>query len=222
MKAAGTEGVPRKRPRKRRPHPHLRFEEAAWAGGARFVAGVDEVGVGPLAGPVAAGAVLLAPGERFPWFRHVRDSKLLTEAERRKLAPAIQATVPHAIGWASPEEVDRLGIIAARRLCIMRALEQLPCQPEAIISDALSLPLDGVRVEVRADVQSMSVAAASVIAKVARDAVMDELCEQYPGYGFCCNKGYATPAHLQSLRRLGPSPVHRLAWAPVAQLAFKL
>ena len=222
MSAASREAVGRRRPRKRRPHPHLRFEEAAWAAGARFVAGVDEVGVGPLAGPVAAGAVLLAPGQRFSWFRHVRDSKLLTEEERLKLAPAIRATVPHAIGWASHEEVDRLGIIAARRLCIMRALEQLPCRPDVIISDALDLPLDGVRAEVRADVQSVTVAAASVIAKVARDALMDELCERYPGYGFCHNKGYATPEHKLLLRRRGPSPVHRLTWAPVAQLALPL
>lgn len=212
----------RKRPRKPRPHPHLRFEEAAWSAGAACVAGVDEVGVGPLAGPVAAGAVLLRPGDRFPWFRHVRDSKLLTADERNRVAPAIRATVPHAVGWASPAEVDRLGIVAARRLCIMRALDQLPHQPGAIISDAIDLPLDGVRAEVRADVQSVSVAAASVIAKVARDAFMDELCAQYPGYGFCRNKGYATPAHKALLLRRGPSPVHRLTWAPIAQLALPL
>lgn len=211
-----------KRRRKRRPLPSLRIEESCWAEGAVNVIGVDEVGVGPMAGPVAAGAVLLVPGQRFPWFRQVRDSKLLSEAEREKVTPKIQATVPWAVGWASAEEIDRIGILPARRLCSMRAIEQLGVAPDAVISDALDLPLDCVRAVVRADSKSVAVAAASIISKVARDHLMEELCAEHPGYGFCRHKGYPTPDHKRWLRLRGPSPVHRRSWAPVAQLPMKL
>jgi ribonuclease HII len=202
------------------PIPSLRFEREAWRAGARWVAGVDEVGVGPLAGPVAAGVVALPPRRRFPWYGAVRDSKVLSEKQRDELAVQIRADVPFAIGWASVEEIDRIGILPARRLCMLRAFEQLSVRPDAIISDALDLPLGNVRAVIDGDALSVAVAAASIVAKVARDAVMVELCERYPGYGFCQNKGYPTPEHKRRLQVKGPSEVHRRSYAPVAQFSF--
>jgi ribonuclease HII len=202
--------------------PSLKFEREAWRAGAFWVVGVDEVGVGPLAGPVAAGAVALEPGKAFAWFRKVRDSKVLSAAVREFLAAQVRESVPSAVGWASHAEIDRIGILPARRLCMLRAIEQLGLHPDAIISDALDLPLEGVRPIVKADARSVAVAAASIVAKVARDALMHDLCAQYPGYGFCQHKGYPTPEHRFLLRKRGPSPIHRRSYAPVAQLAFDL
>ena len=203
------------------PIPSLRFEREAWRQGAKRVAGVDEVGVGPLAGPVAAGVVVLPPRKRFPWYETVRDSKVLTEAQREELSAQIRATVPFAIGWASHEEIDRIGILPARRLCMLRAIEQLPLRPDAIISDALDLPLPGVRPVIDGDALSVAVAAASVVAKVERDHLMVAYCEQYHGYGFCRNKGYPTPDHKRWLQLRGPCPIHRRSFAPVAQTSFQ-
>jgi ribonuclease HII len=200
--------------------PTLKLEREAWRSGAGWVAGVDEVGVGPLAGPVAAGAVALPLDRRHRWFGQVRDSKIIPAPLREALALKIRATVPFAIGWASVEEIDRIGILPARRLCMLRALEQLSVRPDVIISDALDLPIEGVRAVIDADALCVSVAAASIVAKVARDALMDDLCRQYPGYGFCRNKGYPTPEHKALLARRGPSPVHRRSYAPVAQLSL--
>lgn len=204
------------------PAPTLRFEREAWRAGVHLVAGVDEVGVGPLAGPVTAAAVALTEDRRFPWFRLVRDSKLLSEPARAAIAHEIRGTVPFAIGWATHEEIDSIGILPARRLCMMRALEQLPEQPGHIISDALDLPLPNVRPVIKGDMLSVAVAAASIVAKVARDALMHELCEQYPGYAFCRNKGYPTPEHRRLLAARGPCPIHRRSYAPVAQWASPL
>lgn len=203
------------------PIPSLRFEKEAWAAGAHWVAGVDEVGVGPLAGPVAAAVVALPSNRRFRWYSAVRDSKVLSEAQRLHLAPKIQASAPWAIGWASAEEIDRVGILPARRLCMLRAFEQLGVRPDAIISDALDLPLPNVRPVIDGDALSVSVAAASIVAKVARDQLMETLCARYPGYGFCQNKGYPTPEHKRLLNERGPCPEHRRSYAPVAQFAFR-
>ena len=200
--------------------PSLRFERQAWRSGAAWVGGVDEVGVGPLAGPVAAGVVALNPGRRLPWFGKVRDSKVVPQAMREVLAAQIMASVPFAIGWASAEEIDRIGILPARRLCMLRAIEQLAIQPQTILSDALDLPLPDVRAIIKADARCVSVAAASIVAKVARDAVMVELCERYPGYGFCHNKGYPTPEHRAAIQKRGPCEVHRKSYGPVAQKSF--
>ena len=210
----------RKQPRSR--VPSLRWEREAWREGAATVAGVDEVGVGPLAGPVTAAAVLLAADDRRPWFRHVRDSKVLTAAAREELAAQIEASIPFGIGWATSAEVDSRGIVEARRLSVLRAIEALPCEPEFVISDALPLPLPRVRVEPKADARSVSVAAASIVAKVARDHWMTELCEHIPGYGFCQNKGYYTAAHRRAIERRGPCEAHRISWAPFAQGKLRL
>lgn len=208
------------KPRKKQPRsriPSLRWEREAWREGAATVAGVDEVGVGPLAGPVTAAAVLLAPGDKRPWFRRVRDSKVLTAAAREELAAEIEASIPYGIGWATSAEVDSRGIVEARRLSVLRAIEALPCEPDLVISDALPLPLPHVRVEPKADARSVSVAAASIVAKVARDRWMTELCERFPGYGFCKNKGYYTESHRAAIDRRGPCEAHRVSWAPFAQ-----
>ncbi len=207
-------------PRKKQPRsrvPSLRWEREAWREGAATVAGVDEVGVGPFAGPVTAAAVLLAPGDKRPWFRRVRDSKVLTAAAREELAAEIEASIPYGIGWATSAEVDSRGIVEARRLSVLRAIEALPCEPDLVISDALPLPLPRVRVEPKADARSVSVAAASIVAKVARDHWMTELCERFPGYGFCQNKGYYTEGHRAAIDRRGPCEAHRVSWAPFAQ-----
>ena len=202
------------------PVPSLRFEKEAFAAGAAWVAGVDEVGCGPIAGPVAAGVVALPAGRRFRWYSHVRDSKVLPEKARDELSAKIRESVPFAIGWASVEEIDRIGILPARRLCMLRAFEQLGVKPDAVISDALDLPLPNVRAVIDGDALSVAVAAASIVAKVERDALMDRLCDEYPGYKFCQHKGYSTPEHKRLLRELGPSPIHRRSYAPVAQYAF--
>ncbi len=203
------------------PVPSLRFEKEAWNAGATWVAGVDEVGCGPIAGPVAAGAVALPAGKRFRWYSHVRDSKVLPERVRDELSAKIRASVPFAIGWASVEEIDRIGILPARRLCMLRAFDKLGVTPDAIISDALNLPLPNVRAVIDGDALSVAVAAASIVAKVERDALMKQLCAQYHGYNLCQNKGYPTPEHKRLLQARGPSPIHRTSYAPVAQYAFK-
>ena len=205
----------RKQPRSR--VPSLRWEREAWREGAATVAGVDEVGVGPLAGPVTAAAVLLAPDDRRSWFRRVRDSKMLTAGAREELAAEIEASIPFGVGWATSAEVDSRGIVEARRLSVLRAIEALPRAPDFVISDALPLPLPRVRVEPKADARSVSVAAASIVAKVARDRWMTDLCERIPGYGFCRNKGYYTTAHRLAIERRGPCEAHRISWAPFAQ-----
>jgi len=203
------------------PKPSLRFEKEAWNAGAFWVAGVDEVGVGPLAGPVAAGVVALPQGKRFRWYSQVRDSKVLPEKMRDELSEKIRASVPFAVGWASVDEIDRIGILPARRLCMLRAFEKLSVKPDAVISDALDLPLPNVRPVIDGDALSIAVGAASIVAKVERDALMQRLCEQYPGYNLCQNKGYPTPEHKRLLQQRGPCPIHRKSYAPVAQYSFK-
>lgn len=204
------------------PIPSLRFEREAWKAGAHWVAGVDEVGVGPLAGPVTAGMVALPAGKRFKWYKFVRDSKVLKESVRDELAAEIKASVPWALGWASHEEIDRINIYQARKLCMVRAYEALSVRPDAIISDALDLPLPNVRPVIDGDALSIAVGAASIVAKVARDALMVEMCERYPGYGFCHNRGYPTPEHKQLLLARGPCEIHRRSFAPVAQFSLAL
>ena len=178
--------------------------------------------MGPLAGPVTAAAVLLAPDDKRKWFRRGRASKRRREPAREELAAEIEASIPFGVGWATSAEVDSRGIVAARRLSVLRAIEALPCTPGLVISDALPLPLPRVRVEPKADARSVSVAAASIVAKVARDRWMTELCERIPGYGFCQNKGYYTPEHRAAIERRGPCEAHRVSWAPFAQGRLEL
>lgn len=182
------------------------------------MAGVDEAGRGPLAGPVVAAAVVLDRGCRIPG---LQDSKRLSARQREEVAEAIRRrAVSWAVAQATVEEVDRLNVLHAARLAMRRAVEALGVRPSVVLVDggwglAVDLPQ---RTVVGGDAAVACIAAASVLAKVERDRIMAELDRAYPGYGFAQHKGYACPAHLEALRRLGPSPVHRRSFAPVRAL----
>ncbi|WP_448568386.1 ribonuclease HII [Thermus sp.] len=193
------------------------LEAGFWAQGLR-VAGVDEAGRGAWAGPIVVGAVILPPG-RYPF----KDSKLLSPKAREVLAEEVRrVALAHALGLAEVEEVDRLGVYRATLLAAKRALSALSLSPEALVTDylPLSTPLP-LLAPPRADRLSPSVAAASILAKVHRDRLMAELDRLYPGYGFAKHKGYGTPEHQEALLALGPSPVHRRRFAPVAQAPLR-
>ncbi|MBI4312559.1 MAG: ribonuclease HII [Chloroflexi bacterium] len=189
--------------------------------GYRLIAGVDEVGRGPLAGPVLAGAVVLDPQAELPFYPLLRDSKALTAAQRVRLDAAIRSgATAAATGSASSEEIDSLGIVGATRQAMTRAIATLSLRPDHLLIDALPLPDAGLpfRAIIKGDALCRSIAAASIIAKVARDALMNEMDACYPGYGIAQHKGYPTPDHLARLAELGPSPIHRRSFAPVRQL----
>lgn len=186
------------------------------------VAGADEVGRGALAGPVYAAAVILP--ER-PRLRGLDDSKKLTRLQRERLVPRIeQRAVAWAIASASLEEIERLNILHASLLAIKRAVEALAHAPVALHVDGLHAPQVCCPVEtiVGGDGLVPAIMAASIIAKVARDAEMRRLDQDFPGYGFAEHKGYATPEHLAALQRLGPCAIHRRLFAPVAQMNLVL
>ncbi len=193
------------------------LEAGFWALGLR-VAGVDEAGRGAWAGPIVVGAVVLPPG-RYSF----RDSKLLSPKAREALAEEVgRVALAHALGLAEAEEVDRLGVLRATLLAAERALAALPLPPEALVTDYLPVPTPlPLLSPPRADQHSPSVAAASILAKVHRDRLMAELDRLYPGYGFARHKGYGTPEHQEALLALGPSPVHRRRFAPVAQAPLR-
>ncbi len=184
------------------------------------VAGVDEVGRGALAGPLFVAAVVLDRA-RLPV--GLDDSKVLSSARRQRLAQQIRGTaVAWSVAQCSVEEIDGMGIIAATRTAMRRAVEALVPQPACVVCDALAPTGLAVPVyaEVRADARYQCVAAASILAKVARDELMVRLAERYPGFGWERNKGYGTAEHVEALRRLGPSPLHRRSFGPVRVLAF--
>lgn len=193
----------------------LQFESALWAEGVVHVAGVDEAGMSPLAGPVAAAAVIFAPGSRIPG---VDDSKKLDAATRDRLAVEIKArAVAWSVAFAEVEEIDRINIYWAGLLAMRRAVEGLSVAPQHILLDArrlkeLETPQQAI---VNGDAKSLTIAAASILAKTARDALMCKLDAQYPGYGFSKHKGYPVRDHYGALQRLGASPVHRRSFAPV-------
>ncbi len=193
----------------------LRFEKELWKGGLTRVAGVDEAGVAPLAGPIAAAAVVLPVGEKIVG---VDDSKALDARTRERLARVIEErALAHAVAFAEPYEVDRLNPYWAGILAMSRAVRQLGVAPEHLLIDARTLELPIAQTSlVRGDARSLSIAAASILAKVARDALMAEYDRTYPGYGFARNKGYPVKEHVAALRRLGASPIHRRSYGPVA------
>jgi ribonuclease HII len=182
------------------------------------VAGVDEAGMSPLAGPVAAAAVVFAPGSRIPG---IDDSKKLDAGSREHLAAEIKATaVAWSVGYAEVEEIDAINIYWAGLLAMRRAIEGLATAPEHLLIDArrlreVQIPQQAI---VKGDCKSLTIAAASILAKTARDALMCELDARHPGYGFARHKGYPVRAHLAALDRLGASPVHRRSFAPVRAL----
>ena len=194
----------------------LKFETKLWDEGFERIAGVDEAGMAPLAGPVCAGAAILPKGYTL---RGLDDSKkILDEAKREELAKAVKRdAVAWAIGWASAEEIDELNIYHAGLLAMRRAVENLAVAPDFLLVDARKVP--GVpqpqRGIIKGDAQSLSIAAGAILAKTSRDRLMAELGEKHPGYGFASHKGYPTPEHLAALERLGVLPFHRKSFAPV-------
>ena len=205
-------------------HPDLRFEVQVWESGLSAVAGLDEAGRGAWAGPVAAGAVILPAGmpvegllERL---RGVRDSKVMTSRQRAVWAEQIRsAALAWGVGFAESHEVDALGIVPATRLAMERALTACNSPAQHLLVDAVRLP--GVDIPqqalIKGDARSLSIAAASVLAKTARDAVMIEMEETFPGYGFALNKGYGTAVHRAGLDEIGPCPMHRFSFRPVRE-----
>lgn len=202
--------------------PDWNFETAAEAAGASLVAGIDEVGRGPLAGPVVAAAVILPDSlrtSRETWLKDLRDSKQVPEEHREFVSVRVlEIAVACGIGAASPTEIDAVGIAAATRRAMYRAIECLDPQPDHLLIDALALP--GVPLPqtsiIKGDARSRSIAAASIIAKVSRDRLMrDVLDVRFPEYGFAGHKGYGSKAHIEAIMRFGPCPAHRLSFAPV-------
>ena len=201
--------------------PDYALEEAALRAGARVIAGVDEVGRGPLAGPVTAAAVILDIG-RIP--EGINDSKKLSPKRREILAEEIMAGCDWAVGHASVEEIDALNILRASHLAMCRALAGLRQRPDLALVDGNLLPRDlpmpGQAV-VKGDARSLSIAAASLVAKLLRDRIMVDLAQQHPGYGWEVNAGYPTKAHRQALLDLGVTPYHRRSFRPVHNILCK-
>jgi ribonuclease HII len=192
----------------------IKFEKQAWTAAAKMVAGVDEVGRGSLFGPVVAAAVILDPDYRI---RGLRDSKLLRAERRQELSLRIRE---HSIAWATAAvdsaRIDQINIYQASRLAMLRAVEQLTPQADYLLVDAVKLDCDlPQRPIIHGDALSASIAAASILAKVERDRMICAWDPVFPVYGLASNKGYSTPHHIAALREHGPSPLHRLSFAPV-------
>ncbi len=192
------------------------YERAFWDRGLTHVAGVDEVGRGPLAGPVVAVAAILPPGTDD---QGITDSKALTPARRLELFPVIcDVAVAWGVGLVSPADIDRCNILGATFLAMQRALDQLPVRPDGVLVDGKFHIPDVVlpqRAIIGGDRKSPSVGAASILAKEIRDRIMEEYDSTYPGYGFARHKGYATAEHVAALADLGPTPIHRRSFAPL-------
>lgn len=198
--------------------PTLALETVLIRSCGGLVCGVDEAGRGPWAGPVSAGAVILNPDD-LP--EGIDDSKALTHARRETLEIEIKArAVAWGVGFASVEEIAELNILHATGLAMCRAIDAMSVQPVAALVDGnyrFKLPCE-VQTVVGGDGLSLSIAAASILAKTARDRLMVELDAEYPGYGFAGHKGYNAPVHQEALRTLGPCPAHRRSWAPIRAL----
>lgn len=197
----------------------LSEEKALSLNGYSYIAGIDEVGRGPLAGPVVAAAVIVPSKlKRSSWLEHVKDSKLLSSYQREFLfEPIKEMVVSHGIGIVSSQTIDIFGIAGATRLAMKQAIEQLSPKPDYLLIDYVKLPevflpQKGI---VHGDNLCFSIACASIIAKVTRDRLMVHLDTIYPGYGLARHKGYGTKEHINCLRRLGPCPIHRRSFRPV-------
>jgi ribonuclease HII len=203
--------------------PDLSAERAFWTAGYRLVAGVDEVGRGAMAGPLVAAAVVLPPeidGSASSALAGVRDSKLLSEEARSRLLPTICATATAvAVGVVEAGELDEIGVGPANRLAMQRAVLALPITPDALVLDATTLELEVPQVGlIDGDARCLSIAAASIVAKVSRDRFMIECHGLDPRFGFAAHKGYCTEDHLAALARYGPCCLHRRSFAPVGRV----
>ena len=200
------------------PPPSFTEERVLQRQGCRYIAGIDEVGRGALAGPVAAAAVILPPGLRVPWLDEVRDSKQLSPAKREVLFHHIhEVAVSVGIGMASHKVIDDWGIVAATRKAMRSAIDRLSPAPDYLLIDYIKLPAVTISQKgiTKGDEICFSIACASIIAKVARDQLMDFADMVHPEYGFSRHKGYGTREHLACLGRLGPCSFHRRSFRPV-------
>ena len=201
--------------------PNFDHENELKSQGYELIAGIDEVGRGALAGPVVASAVILPHPANLPWLGLVRDSKELNSRQRESLFDLInKEAVAVGIGIVPSQVIDSVNILKATKLAMIQAVEKLPKQPHFLIIDRVTLsqcpiPQRGIT---RGDKLCLSIACASIIAKVTRDRMMEEFDQIYPGYGFARHKGYGTGEHISCLQKLGPSPIHRLYFAPVRNL----
>jgi ribonuclease HII len=201
--------------------PNLDHENELKSQGYELIAGIDEVGRGALAGPVVASAVILPHPANLAWLGLVRDSKELTSKKRESLFALIsREAMAVGIGIVPSQVIDSINILKATKLAMMQAVKKLPQQPNFLIIDRVTLsqcpiPQRGIT---RGDKLCLSIACASIIAKVTRDRMMAEFDQTYPGYGFAQHKGYGTGGHISCLQKLGPSPIHRLYFAPVRDI----
>ena len=204
----------------RLPMPSFIEESKLLEQGYRLIAGVDEVGRGALAGPVVSAAVILPQRIDTPWLSQVKDSKELSPQKRQFLSEQIlQEAVAIGIGVISHEVIDAKGIVWATRLAMKLAVDKLEPPPQSLLIDYLLLPEVKLpqRAVIDGDSCCLSIACASIVAKVARDRLMVELDQAYPGYGLAQHKGYGTEEHLACLRKLGPSPIHRQSFRPIKE-----
>ena len=201
--------------------PDFSFERELHQQGFQLVAGVDEVGRGPLAGPVVAAAAILDP-RNIP--KGLNDSKKLTQAKREALFEQLSECAETAIGMASVEEIDEINILQASHLAMCRAIDALSRRPDHALIDGNRLPRDltiPATAVVKGDARSLSIAAASIMAKVTRDRIMVDLAQQFPGYGWESNAGYPTTVHLESLQKIGITPHHRRSFKPVHNILYQ-
>lgn len=197
-----------------------KIERELWREGISFVAGVDEVGRGPLAGPVVAASVILPEDFSIP---HINDSKKLTAKQRENLyEEIINRAIAVGIGVVSSEEIDRLNILRATVKAMVLAIENLSVTPEFLLVDALEIPIFIPQQKIiKGDEKSISIASASIVAKVYRDRLMQAYSREYPHYHFDKNVGYGTKEHLEALERYGPCPIHRKSFSPLKEMVGK-
>ena len=204
-----------------KPVATFEVEDMARARGLARIAGVDEAGRGPLAGPVVAAAVIIEPG-RLP--TGLADSKTLTARRRMAALAQIEALCDVGVGLATVAEIDSLNILRASHLAMCRAVENLrPC-PDHVLCDGNMIPGDlalSAEAVIRGDARSLSIAAASIVAKTRRDAIMVDLAQQHPGYGWDRNAGYPSKSHIEALRNLGPTSHHRRSFRPVREILYQ-
>ena len=211
------------KPKKQKILPTLEFEERVWSQGFHFVGGIDEAGRGCWAGPVSA-AVVILPHQKMTILKDldgVRDSKLLSSSRRFELEKTIKFHVSDwAVGFSNALEIDTYGIVSATRLAMQRAISSLNQRPDYLLIDALSLPGEKIpqKAIIKGDMLSLSIAAASILAKTARDRWMQSYEDLLPGFGFACHKGYGTRQHSNAISEKHITFIHRVSYAPIARL----